>query len=922
MTFEFESKVYDGNIDMCWGFNKNISKPKGQVYIWRNYTHYLTKKVHDDIEYNDKLYDIVSYENLGMENYDYWNERLDEPIIGNKNNTKLFNVSFQNGTKNTTIAFKNWNQFGDGDDYDISGNLTTLVEMGYTKKYFDWKSIDVDYDVKNFYFKGMNKWYIIRNQSINQGQRYLIRVWIDVKFNGFDGMQGKYWWAFKPSDEGIKTAFNNGHLYYLDPWYNTDWNYRKLITINHNKVTGDLVDFPVCIDLASDSDLASLAQSDGDDILFTKSDGTTKLDHEIEEYVSATGELTAWVEVDSLSASTDTLLYMYFNNPTASNQENIAGTWDSDFHSVVHFDEDVDDDLQDSVNANIYVDYNDPDFDFDYASVIGEAVEYDGGDDCSKDSTPATLSDQDITIEIYLNQNDSDDRGSANNDNTVLYYHGDSKTGLLVCTDHEPAVYRITIKEDEAAADSAVVEVSRNLDQTYYLATTWDSSDNQADLYVDSVFTDTDDNDLVGTPDWDNIHAIGNVNTHTKGFNGIIDELRISKTIRSTDYINTTNYTLNDDAFFTLGDAESFSCPPITIEAEYPSNGATGVSLFPAVGEFSAIVNISDSNPTNVSAFTNESGTWTLMNWNETLSNGTFYFDNTSWVDTNGKKYWWSVNVTNSSQGCWYNETYSFTTYVIQVPPDILLGTENPANNSYEQPWWGNLLWNVTIVDTNGDSFYWQITSSPNIGWAQGFGEYDGSKSVNFGNLERGTTYTITVYATDPAPGSGEANTGIFYFTTKNNTSPIISGESPSNLSANIGVDPTTYVVVTDWEARHVHETTNVTWESNASGVWVKYGISNDVDNNTNISATYPNFSGYEKYYWWRVNASDGEGGTVSETYRFETEELPTGGNITSGGSNDRGYGGFLGLGGMFAIFGCCAFIFTVKKKRRRGNAR
>ena len=68
----------------------------------------------------------------------------------------------------------------------------------------------------------------------------------------------------------------------------------------------------------TDSDLAAHAQSTGNDILFTSSDGVTKLAHEIEIYTSATGRLTAWVKVPTLSTSADTVIYMYYGNASAN----------------------------------------------------------------------------------------------------------------------------------------------------------------------------------------------------------------------------------------------------------------------------------------------------------------------------------------------------------------------------------------------------------------------------------------------------------------------------------------------------------------------------------------------------------------------------------------------------------------------------
>ena len=68
-------------------------------------------------------------------------------------------------------------------------------------------------------------------------------------------------------------------------WYDTSWDHRNKITVSLNAVTSsDLSDFPVLISL-TDSDFTQ-ANSDGSDFVFTSSDGTTVLDHEIEKFVS------------------------------------------------------------------------------------------------------------------------------------------------------------------------------------------------------------------------------------------------------------------------------------------------------------------------------------------------------------------------------------------------------------------------------------------------------------------------------------------------------------------------------------------------------------------------------------------------------------------------------------------------------------
>lgn len=143
-------------------------------------------------------------------------------------------------------------------------------------------------------------------------------------------------------DQNSKTKVFEGSIIasvtFWSGWYDLSWNYRKKITIDYTKVGGDLNNFPLTISIL-DSDLASGAKPNGDDILFTKSNGTTKIPHEIEKYDNSTGELVAHAKIPNLSSTIDTEIYMYYGNPNASNQEDVAGVWDSNYQGVWHLSE-------------------------------------------------------------------------------------------------------------------------------------------------------------------------------------------------------------------------------------------------------------------------------------------------------------------------------------------------------------------------------------------------------------------------------------------------------------------------------------------------------------------------------------------------------------------------------------------------------
>ncbi len=125
-------------------------------------------------------------------------------------------------------------------------------------------------------------------------------------------------------------------------WLSPVWQYRRQITINHTKVAGQLSGFPVLVVLA-DSTLRCrtagglVTGANGSDFVFTSADRVTRIPFEIESYDAQAGKLIAWVKTD-LSASQDTVLYVYFGTVAAPTGGNNSSTvWDSNYVGVWHF---------------------------------------------------------------------------------------------------------------------------------------------------------------------------------------------------------------------------------------------------------------------------------------------------------------------------------------------------------------------------------------------------------------------------------------------------------------------------------------------------------------------------------------------------------------------------------------------------------
>ncbi|HZS42307.1 MAG TPA: LamG-like jellyroll fold domain-containing protein [Polyangia bacterium] len=138
--------------------------------------------------------------------------------------------------------------------------------------------------------------------------------------------------------------------------------WRKSITIDRAMVgaaapPAALADYPLLYSVIDPAlrDVAHgghVTSASGDDVIFRADDPaqcggapSCQLDHELERYVPATGELIAWVHVPSLAtraASADTVLYLYYGDShVTSPTARPANVWNSGFSGVWHFDDDV-----------------------------------------------------------------------------------------------------------------------------------------------------------------------------------------------------------------------------------------------------------------------------------------------------------------------------------------------------------------------------------------------------------------------------------------------------------------------------------------------------------------------------------------------------------------------------------------------------
>jgi hypothetical protein len=120
--------------------------------------------------------------------------------------------------------------------------------------------------------------------------------------------------------------------------------YRRSITIDHTKVPNtDQANFPVLISgtysyLATTANGGNVTNANGYDILFASdANGVNPLSFEQESYNPTTGAIVYWVKVPTVSHTADTVIYMFYGNTSIStDQSNKTVVWDSNYDGVWH----------------------------------------------------------------------------------------------------------------------------------------------------------------------------------------------------------------------------------------------------------------------------------------------------------------------------------------------------------------------------------------------------------------------------------------------------------------------------------------------------------------------------------------------------------------------------------------------------------
>lgn len=323
--------------------------------------------------------------------------------------------------------------------------------------------------------------------------------------------------------------------------------YYSTISINAGQVPSTQTNFPVLVSqtdnrFKSTGNGGHVASSSGFDIRpYTDTTlGTAITGYELERYNASTGEVIMWVKVASLSSST-TPIVLGYGDTTLTTDGSSSTTWDANFLGVYHLKDGTTLNLNSSTGSN-------------NGTIVGSptvsAAQIDGGIttltdlnyvNCGTGMNPTSLTYSVWAKPTSLSNAYSTTIGRIQSGvETVLYV---KSTGKLACYVSATALL------DYDGTGSHTLSTNT----FYHLALTYSSSTGLIG-YVNGVSdgTASANGNLVTTATQTNIGH--DAVTSGRYFTGVLDEVRISNTVRSANWLTTEYNSGNSPSTFeTLG---------------------------------------------------------------------------------------------------------------------------------------------------------------------------------------------------------------------------------------------------------------------------------------------------------------------------------------------------------------------------------
>ncbi|KYK26674.1 hypothetical protein AYK26_07245 [Euryarchaeota archaeon SM23-78] len=405
----------------------------------------------------------------------------------------------------------------------------------------------------NYYKQNNGKVYVNNSAVLITNQSYFNNTKI------MDNTTGAAYWV-----DDVET----GSSWIVNKWWmNNNLDRCMNITIA-NSGSENLTNFPAYINLTYDNDMLP----DFKDIRFYSfecENGGQLLDYEIENYTT-NSRAHIWVRIPSLPETGKTISIYYKNNTEISSGENPTGVWDNNYVMVHHLEENCAsanctiDSTQYANNGTPYNNTGTTGNLFNASGRIGPGYKFDGNNDyVSATVSQLTFNDGDeYTISAWFKAENTSNWKTLfeKSDNLGNFWNN---TGVKFWVDNEVLYLRLN-----SGTQSIHSGYITSIGNWYYITARMNQEKNMT-LYVDGNY--------IGSANvTDNISA-GNTETFRIGiadvyygdgwegdFNGTIDEVRVSNTSRSLNWINMSYLIVNNQSDYVSFSNEAWRTHNVT----------------------------------------------------------------------------------------------------------------------------------------------------------------------------------------------------------------------------------------------------------------------------------------------------------------------------------------------------------------------
>lgn len=337
------------------------------------------------------------------------------------------------------------------------------------------------------------------------------------------------------------------------------WGYYASITVDHTKVsTADHTDFPILVsgtydgtgtepDLRHTTHDGNVTSTSGFDIAFFSDEAlTTQLSHEIESYNHETGAIIMHVKIPTLHTGSDDVIYMAYGNESITTDPSTTATWNSNFLSVYHLKE-ASGTVYDSTGNNYdgtssgspaYQAVGKVGYGMDFERDTSDYVDFGDPADTTK-----------FTIEAWTKMETLYDMDLVSKDAA-----GDRV--FMICFQSAGSLNRFYFFILGSAANVLFTTTGLSAGTWYYIVGTFDEATDIQNFYRNTVLdaTASDITTTLATGTTATLR-IGRCSVGEGFFDGIIDEVRFSNTVRTAGWITTTYNTINaPSTFYTMGE--------------------------------------------------------------------------------------------------------------------------------------------------------------------------------------------------------------------------------------------------------------------------------------------------------------------------------------------------------------------------------